>query len=96
MTAALSCYSAVFMRYAFAVTPRNYLLFACHAINFSSQVTQGYRWTQYWQLGGREQRLASEANMAGNKMVDGAEGLVNQAKDGISQAGEKLSQAVGK
>jgi len=34
--------------------------------------------------------------MAGNKIVDGAEGLVNQAKDGISQAGEKLSQAVGK
>merc|ERR1712137_378645 len=33
MTGALACYSAVFMRYALAVSPKNYLLFGCHLIN---------------------------------------------------------------
>jgi len=49
MTAALTVYSGTFMRYALAVQPKNYLLFACHAINFSAQVTQGYRYLKYWQ-----------------------------------------------
>jgi hypothetical protein len=48
-TAALTVYSATFMRYALAVTPKNYLLFACHFINFNAQLTQGYRWYKYWQ-----------------------------------------------
>lgn len=48
MTGALAVYSAVFARYAMAVTPKNYLLFGCHVINFSSQVTQGYRFMNYW------------------------------------------------
>jgi mitochondrial pyruvate carrier 1 len=49
MTAALAVYSTVFARYALAVTPRNYLLFGCHVINCSAQLTQGYRWMSYWQ-----------------------------------------------
>lgn len=49
MTGALTVYSAVFARYALAVTPKNYLLFACHAINFSAQATQGVRYLKYWQ-----------------------------------------------
>jgi Mitochondrial pyruvate carriers len=48
MTGALTVYSGTFMRYALAVTPPNYLLFACHAINFSAQLTQGYRYLNYW------------------------------------------------
>lgn len=48
MTAALVVYSATFARYALAVTPKNYLLFACHTVNFSAQVTQGYRYLNYW------------------------------------------------
>jgi Mitochondrial pyruvate carriers len=48
MTGALTIYSATFMRYALAVTPKNPLLFACHAINFSAQLTQGYRYLNYW------------------------------------------------
>lgn len=47
-TAALTVYSATFMRYALAVTPKNYLLFACHFVNFNAQLTQGYRWYDYW------------------------------------------------
>ncbi|KAI4133486.1 MAG: hypothetical protein LQ338_000222 [Usnochroma carphineum] len=48
MTAALTLYSATFMRYSVAVTPKNYLLFACHFINFGSQATQGVRFLRYW------------------------------------------------
>jgi hypothetical protein len=48
MTGALVVYSATFMRYSLAVSPKNYLLFACHAINFTSQSIQGYRYLSYW------------------------------------------------
>lgn len=48
MTAALTLYSATFMRYALAVTPKNGLLFACHFINFGAQITQGARYLRYW------------------------------------------------
>ncbi|KAF2280669.1 UPF0041 domain-containing protein [Westerdykella ornata] len=60
MTAALSLYSAVFMRYALAVTPANYLLFGCHFINCSSQLIQGYRYMQYWNWGGRDAALKAK------------------------------------
>jgi hypothetical protein len=39
MTVALSMYSILFMRFAWAVQPRNYLLFACHFANEGAQVT---------------------------------------------------------
>ncbi|KAJ5225408.1 Mitochondrial pyruvate carrier 1 [Penicillium chermesinum] len=48
MTGALILYAATFMRYALAVTPKNYLLFACHLTNFGAQTTQGYRYLAYW------------------------------------------------
>jgi len=47
MTMALIGYSGTFMRYAMAVTPANYLLFACHFINFGCQNVQAYRYLQY-------------------------------------------------
>ncbi|RKF57100.1 Mitochondrial pyruvate carrier 1 [Golovinomyces cichoracearum] len=79
MTAALTIYSATFMRYAFAVSPRNYLLFACHFVNECSQLTQGYRWMQYHKWGGKEQELAQKAgnssaasNMPAVKEADSA------------------------
>ncbi|KAF2474777.1 UPF0041 domain protein [Lindgomyces ingoldianus] len=68
MTAALSCYSAVFMRYALAVSPRNYLLFGCHFINCASQLTQGYRYMQYWNFGGRDAAL--KAKEAAGKIAE--------------------------
>lgn len=37
MTLALVVYSSLFMRFAWMVKPRNYLLLACHAFNFSVQ-----------------------------------------------------------
>ena len=96
MTLALSGYSAVFMRYAFAVTPKNYLLFGCHFINFGSQLTQGYRYLNYWNFGGREAQLASKAKVAGSKLGMEAEGLVNQAKDGLAVAEGKMMDGVNK
>lgn len=54
MTAALCIYSATFMRYSLAVSPANYLLFACHFINEGSQLTQGYRYLNYHHWGGKE------------------------------------------
>jgi len=48
MTGALTLYSGTFMRYALAVTPKNYLLFACHFVNFGAQLAQGYRYLSYW------------------------------------------------
>lgn len=43
MTAALCSYSMVFSRFAWRVTPRNYLLLACHATNATAQAVQGGR-----------------------------------------------------
>ncbi|KAL2001390.1 hypothetical protein VTN02DRAFT_1819 [Thermoascus thermophilus] len=67
MTAALTLYSATFSRYALAVTPKNYLLFACHAVNLSAQVTQGVRYLKYWHGGGREAALAEKAAQEGKE-----------------------------
>lgn len=98
MTAALTCYSAVFMRYAFAVTPANYLLFGCHFINFGSQTTQGYRFLQYWHMGGREKVLEQkgiEAKREGQELAMKAEGIVNQVKDEAGKAVDKAKSVVG-
>ncbi len=46
---ALCVYSGLFMRFALAVQPVNYLLFACHLTNEAAQLTQGYRFLQYHQ-----------------------------------------------
>lgn len=77
MTGALTLYSGTFMRYALAVTPANYLLFGCHAINFTSQLVQGYRYLNYWNFGGREASLQDQAkagvNIAGDKVKEGLE-----------------------
>ncbi|GMM28404.1 pyruvate transporter [Martiniozyma asiatica (nom. inval.)] len=47
MTGALVIYSAVFMKYALAVSPKNYLLFGCHVINEVAQLGQGARYINY-------------------------------------------------
>ncbi|MDC6274328.1 hypothetical protein PP714_10090 [Lacticaseibacillus paracasei] len=47
MTVSLIAYSLVFMKYALAVTPKNYLLFGCHAIKTVAQTGQGLRYLHY-------------------------------------------------
>ncbi|OAL06717.1 UPF0041-domain-containing protein [Phaeosphaeriaceae sp. SRC1lsM3a] len=85
MTGALTLYSGTFMRYALAVTPANYLLFGCHAINFSSQLVQGYRYLNYWNFGGRDAALAAKAK----------EGVAG-AKETAREVGDKVKEVVGK
>lgn len=47
MTTALVLYSASFMRFAWMVQPRNYLLLAVHATNEVAQLVQGYRYLAF-------------------------------------------------
>ncbi|KAG2194403.1 hypothetical protein INT46_002337 [Mucor plumbeus] len=60
MTLALCIYSGLFMRFALAVKPVNYLLFGCHATNEVAQLTQGYRFLQYNNFGGKEKAEAEK------------------------------------
>ena len=46
--AALSVYSLMFMRFAWAVIPRNHLLLACHATNETAQLIQGGRYLDFF------------------------------------------------
>lgn len=57
MTGALVVYAATFMRYSLAITPKNYLLFACHLTNFGAQTTQGFRYLNYWKYVSSRQGL---------------------------------------
>uniref|UniRef100_A0A8V0XJB2 Mitochondrial pyruvate carrier n=1 Tax=Gallus gallus TaxID=9031 RepID=A0A8V0XJB2_CHICK len=50
MTFALCCYSLTFMRFAYKVQPRNWLLFACHLTNEVAQLIQGGRLIKYRQV----------------------------------------------
>ncbi|KAL8814911.1 MAG: hypothetical protein Q9191_008504 [Dirinaria sp. TL-2023a] len=81
MTGALTLYSATFMRYALAVTPKNYLLFACHTVNFGAQVTQGVRFLQYWNFGGREAQLQERAQQGIQSTEAEAKGLLAGAEE---------------
>ncbi|KAJ9475170.1 Mitochondrial pyruvate carrier 1 [Pseudozyma hubeiensis] len=58
MSGALCAYSTVFMRFAWRVQPRNYLLFACHATNATAQAGQLLRFANYHHFGGKEKRAA--------------------------------------
>ncbi|KAI9670392.1 MAG: hypothetical protein M1817_004435 [Caeruleum heppii] len=87
MTAALTVYSMTFMRYSMAVTPKNYLLLACHFVNTGSQLTQGYRYLQYWNWGGREKVLEQRAREGveqvkntGREAVEKGQGVVEEVK----------------
>ncbi|KAF2861064.1 UPF0041-domain-containing protein [Piedraia hortae CBS 480.64] len=109
MTTALIGYSAVFMRYAMAVTPRNYLLFGCHAINFTAQCTQMYRYTDYWYRGGKERagltggsmdRDAAEAEnkaaITAHKLEGVAAQASHRAEDALTHAKARVEGAVDK
>ncbi|XP_069895329.1 mitochondrial pyruvate carrier 1-like protein [Dipodomys merriami] len=53
MTTALIFYSTAFMRFAYRVQPRNYLLLACHATNVVAQSVQATRYVRFHYGGGR-------------------------------------------
>jgi len=88
MTSALIVYSLVFMRYSLAVTPKNYLLFACHFVNEGAQLTQGYRFLQYWNWGGREAKLSIQKQAEALKFK--AEGAVDKGKEKFTEVKEAV------
>mmetsp|Transcript_1594 Transcript_1594/g.3607 ORF Transcript_1594/g.3607 Transcript_1594/m.3607 type:complete len:142 (-) Transcript_1594:72-497(-) len=47
MTGVLCMYSALFMRFAWVISPRNYILFACHVSNECVQLNQMRRWATW-------------------------------------------------
>jgi len=85
MTSALVVYSAVFMRYSMAVTPKNYLLFGCHFVNECAQLAQGYRYANYWHYGGREKSLAEKAEQEASSVVDTAKSKVTEVAQAIKK-----------
>jgi hypothetical protein len=82
MTGALCIYSATFMRYSLAVQPKNYLLFACHFVNEGAQLTQGYRYLQWHNWGGKE-----KAGLAGG---------VETVKEKAREVEEKTKELAGR
>ncbi|EIW70726.1 hypothetical protein TREMEDRAFT_61237 [Tremella mesenterica DSM 1558] len=77
MSPTLAGYSMIFMRFAWRVQPRNYLLFACHATNATAQTVQMGRWAKYWYGGGREARMS---------VLDKAEEKVEQGVGKVTEA----------
>eukprot|EP00890_Picochlorum_soloecismus_P004597 jgi/Picsp_1/5138/NSC_02502-R1_brain protein 44-like protein len=47
MTAAMCVYSVLFMRFAWMIQPRNYILLACHVSNEAVQLNQMRRYMQH-------------------------------------------------
>ncbi|KAL6250725.1 hypothetical protein RBB50_003028 [Rhinocladiella similis] len=91
-TGALTVYSATFMRYALAVTPKNYLLFACHFVNFNAQLTQGYRWYDYWYGGGQDRWVKIRAEQ--KKLASTTESIAESAKDKVGAAVQEAKKSV--
>lgn len=60
MSATQVVYSSLFMRFAWQVQPRNYILFSCHTANVMAQSNQLRRWVDY--------RLTTEPDTAPEKM----------------------------
>jgi len=84
MSPTLAGYSMMFMRFAWRVQPRNYLLFACHATNTAAQLVQEARWINYWKLGGREKRHPIEAR---------ADDVKGEVQKGVEKVKEVVKSA---
>merc|ERR1712144_102653 len=61
MTSVLCVYSALFMRFAWVIQPRNMLLFACHFSNECVQLNQLRRWGTWAYLQEQEEKAATAA-----------------------------------
>lgn len=57
-------YSALFMRFAWMVQPRNYLLLACHASNETVQMYQFSRWYNWHSQQPKEQQQEQQQKPA--------------------------------
>jgi len=82
----------VFMRFAWRVQPRNYLLFACHATNATAQILNDTRFVRYWYMGGREAKLKNQP--INDNVVDAGVTPVAKVEDAGVQTKGKIVQAV--
>lgn len=73
MTGSLCVYSALFMRFAWMVQPRNYLLLACHAFNETAQLYQFQRGYRY-QL--EQQKVTGQPPEVSVPVIAGTVGLL--------------------
>ncbi|KAF8700306.1 hypothetical protein RHS03_06676, partial [Rhizoctonia solani] len=99
MTTALASYSMVFMRFAWRVQPRNYLLFACHATNATAQTAQLARFVNYWHFGGREKKLGQPGvavQEALSKLKAGGQAAAEATKAEAAGVVEAVKKSVGK
>ncbi|KAJ9458474.1 Mitochondrial pyruvate carrier 4 [Diplonema papillatum] len=76
MTLCMCMYSGLFMRFAWRVGPRNYLLFTCHAFNEVAQLTQFYRLKKYQKEVGEPGLLTTQDYTKGGVAAVAAAGCV--------------------
>jgi mitochondrial pyruvate carrier 1 len=96
MTLALLGYSSTFMRYAMAVTPKNYLLFGCHVVNFGAQATQGYRYVNYHYMGGRDRRMEERAKEGLGSVEEKAKEVADTVKEKAGEMKREAEKVVGR
>ena len=82
MTGALCIYAVTFARYSLAVTPPNYLLFACHVVNGGAQFTQGFRFINYHYMGGKE-KMAVDVDAAQAKVAGASQAAKDKVVDAV-------------
>jgi len=75
-------YSLLFMRFAWEVRPRNYLLLTCHACNEAVQLWQLNRWWQWRQAG-----PAGAAAAAGGRQQQQQQALAAGLGEGAAGGG---------
>ena len=92
MTAALLGYSSVFMRYALAVTPKNYLLFGMHVVNFGAQSTQAYRFINYHYMGGKDKVAEQKAKEGLGKAEEAVDKVKESAKGAVEKVEKELKR----
>lgn len=84
MTFALIAYSGVFMKYALAVSPKNFLLFGCHLTNEIAQLGQGYRYVNYTYFTSDEEKAQIASKYEQQAIDAAAANAVNEAVTAVS------------
>lgn len=94
MTATLAGYSCLFVRFAWMVQPRNYLLFTCHAFNVMAQLNQLRRVINYKlnQTPNGKQEIVEYAQKAGITLVGLASLILMSGKIKTSIANSAFPQ----
>jgi len=93
MTTTLALYSMVFMRFAWQVQPRNYLLFACHATNATAQIMNDTRFVRYWYMGGRDAKLKNQPK---KELMDAGAATGVEVKGKVVEAVEAARKSASK